>query len=571
MEKIGQILLKQGVISDEKLKDALLLQDSQKDRLIGEILLEKKYITEEELLKSLAEQYNFSYLKSMSINIDYIDAELCMKIDKTLAFLFDKCFLIIREPESVKPKIVCYRLDLELTTKISFLIDYDIVLATKSTIYNALNTKFILKDKDVIKLDNAVKLLNQTIEIAIAKKSSNVRIKFTGDSFYLNFDTIDSSVTSFISVSIQTGVAIINVLAGNCKLTLIPGKPASSNFLFQSKLIGRDIDIRVEFVPIDTTTLENIFEAVLRVHYSYSKDFLDIDNLGFNAYQSSLLKLTRTFSHGIIISTGPTGAGKTTTFYSVLKYLSDTRKTIFTIEDPVENHFSEINITQMSVKENLLGFSDAIRSILRCEPKVILIGEVRDKNTAEAALFAAETGHLVLTTIHANSALASFRRLETLGINITRFIDSIRLITSQRLYIELCPECKIKKPVPKDISILINKNHKDLKIFYEDFEEYQDMTLREDINIQRITEVCVRNKQGCINCNYTGYKKNKKAIIEIALFDDEMRQLAVDTKTIFELESAFIRKKSFLPLKVYAFDLLAKGKIDTEQYFAIIG
>ena len=570
MEQIGQILLRRGLVSKDKLKDALLLQDSQEDRLIGEILVEKKYITEDDLLKSLSEQYNFDYLQS--INQDDIDIELCKKVDKTFTFLFDKCFLILKDKNN-KIKVVCYRLDLDITSSVSFIIDYDIVIAQKSIIYDALNTKFIIKGDDNVQKDDAVKLLNQVIEIGVARKSPNIRIKYAIDSFYLNFDMIDGQVESFRSISVNTGIAIVNIIAGNCKTTLIPGKPASANFLHKSKLIDKDIDIRVEFIPIAASAADtlNIFEAVLRIHYSFSKDFLDIDNLGFNAHQVNLLKLVKKFSHGIIISTGPTGSGKTTTFYSLIKDLSDMRKTIFTIEDPVENHFSEINITQMSIKEKGLDFPDAIRSMLRCEPKIIMVGEIRDKHTAEAALSAAETGHLVLTTVHANSALASFRRLETLGINITRFIDSIRMITSQRLYIELCPECKIKEPIRKEISILLNNDYKDLKPFYEDFEEFQNTVIREDISIKRIEDIFIRNKKGCKNCNYTGYKKNKRAVIEIALFDDEMRQLAVDTKTVFELENAFIKKRSFLPIKVYAYSLLIKGKIDVEQYFSMVG
>lgn len=570
MEQIGQILLRRGLVSKDKLKDALLLQDSQEDRLIGEILVEKKYITEDDLLKSLAEQYNFDYLQF--INQDDIDIQLCKKVDETLTFLFDKCFLILKDKNN-KVKVVCYRLDLEITSRVGFIMDYDIVLAQKSIIYDALNTKFIIKGNDNVQKDDAVKLLNQVIEIGVARKSPNIRIKYAIDSFYLNFDIIDGQVESFRSISINIGIAIVNIIAGNCKTTLIPGKPASANFLHKSKLIDKDIDIRVEFIPIAAPAADasNIFEAVLRIHYSYSKDFLDIDNLGFNAHQVNLLKLVKKFSHGIIISTGPTGSGKTTTFYSLIKDLSDMRKTIFTIEDPVENHFSEINITQMSIKEKGLDFPDAIRSILRCEPKIIMVGEIRDKHTAEAALSAAETGHLVLTTVHANSALASFRRLETLGINITRFIDSIRMITSQRLYIELCPECKIKELIPKEISILLNNDYKDLKPFYEDFEEFQNTVIREDITIKRIEDISIRNKKGCKNCNHTGYKKNKRAVIEIALFDDEMRQLAVDTKTVFELENAFIKKRSFLPIKVYAYSLLIKGTIDVEQYFSMVG
>ena len=572
MEQIGQILLRKGLVSGDKLKDALLLQDSQEDRLIGEILVEKKYITEEDLLESLAEQYNLYYLKF--INQDDIEIDLCKKVDETLAFLFDKCFLILKDKNN-KVKVVCYRLDLEITSSVSFIIDYDIVLAQKSIIYDALNTKFIIKGDNNVQKDDAVKLLNQVIEIGVARKSPNIRIKYAIDSFYLNFDMIDGRVESFRSIPVNIGIAIVNIIAGNCKTTLIPGRPASANFLHKSKLVNKDIDIRVEFIPIAGNTVDtsNIFEAVLRIHYSYSKDFLDIDNLGFNAHQVNLLKLIKKFSHGIIISTGPTGSGKTTTFYSLIKDLSDMRKTIFTIEDPVENHFSEINITQMqmSIKEKGLDFPDAIRSMLRCEPKIIMVGEIRDKHTAEAALSAAETGHLVLTTVHANSALASFRRLETLGINITRFIDSIRMITSQRLYIELCPECKIKEPVQKDVSILLNNAYKDLKPFYEDFEEFQNIVIREDISIKRVEEIFIRSKKGCKNCNYTGYKKNKRAIIEIALFDDEMRQLAVDTKTVFELENAFIKKRSFLPIKVYAFSLLIKGIIDVEQYFSMVG
>ena len=535
---IARILLEQKSISEEELKEALMLQEIIPGKLLGEILLEKRYVSEADIMKAVALQYNCAYIEEIDIN--QIDDELVELIDDTKDLFLDKCFIILKG--GGKPKVAVYKPDFEISTRIAkFIPDYELLISTKSAIYDAINSKYYA-NKAAGKGD-ASGIIREAIAVAKAKKSANIRIKYTSEGFYINYDTIYGTVSPIKTIDIKTGQAVINILAGYCKITLVPGKPSSSKFLHDN------IDMRVEFLPVETLSDGNIFEAVIRIHYSYSKDLFEIDRLGFPESKIKELKQIRTYSSGIVIATGPTGAGKSTTFYAVIKYLAQMRKQIFTIEDPIESHFSEINITQLAVKESF-DFSDAIRSVLRCEPKIIMIGEVRDNITAELTVQASDTGHLVLTTVHTNSALSCFKRLESLGVKPSRIIDNVRMVTAQRLYIELCENCKIPRLLSKDERVFL----KNSKI--------------EKISLYTIENVYERNHNGCPQCNYTGYKKNRKAIIEIAVFDDEMRLVAENSSPV-ELEREFINKRGFIPLNSYAYNLLSKGKIDINQYYMI--
>ncbi|MDA8299749.1 MAG: ATPase, T2SS/T4P/T4SS family [Deltaproteobacteria bacterium] len=544
IKRIGDTLVSLGVCTEELVNEALMLQEISPDKLLGEILLEKRYITEDDLARAVAEQYACGF--APLIDIKAVDSQICKKI--SVQVLIDKCFIILKSAE--KYIVVAYKPDFEISTALvkAGIVGYEFRVSTKTVIYDAINSRFGADKESLNGKQTPAEIIKEVIMIAIAKKSANIRIKFTNESFYINIDTQFGTTEPIKTVSVESGRAVVRVLTEYCepKINLVPGYPASSKFILEG------YDIRVEFLPIETHLANNIFEAVLRIHYSYSKEMFNLSNLGFTEEEVAILKSIKNYSNGIIFWTGPTGSGKTTTIYAVLKYLSQTRKQIFTIEDPVENRMSDINITQLQVKEQF-GFSNAIRTVLRCEPKILMIGEIRDKETAETAATASETGHLVLTTLHTNSALSFFKRLEALGVKPDRIIENTKIVMAQRLYLPLCPYCRTEREIKSD-------DERALSVVYENLK-----TL--NLEVKKIELVFERQRTGCAHCNYTGYGKERRAAIEIAVFDELLRDFAVKN-TLFDTEHAFA-EKGFIPLKFKAYNLLEGGVIDLNQFYTI--
>ncbi len=542
--RLGDILVSLGVCTDELVNEALMLQEISPDKLLGEILLEKRYITEDDLARAVAEQYSCRFMPL--IDVKAVDTHICKKI--SVQFFIDKCFIVLMSAE--KCIVAAYKPDFAISTALikAGIFDYEFAVSTKTVIYDAINSRFGADTESLNGKQTPAEIIKEVIMIAIAKKSANIRIKFTTDSFYVNIDTQFGTTEAVKSISLESGRAVVRVLTEYCepKINLVPGYPASSKFLHG------DYDIRVEFLPIESHFANNIFEAVLRIHYSYSKEMFNLSNLGFTEEELVILKSIKNYSNGIIFWTGPTGSGKTTTIYATLKYLSQTRKQIFTIEDPVENRMSDINITQLQVKEQF-GFSAAIRTVLRCEPKILMIGEIRDKETAETAAIASETGHLVLTTLHTNSALSFFKRLEALGVKPDRIIENTKIVMAQRLYLPLCPYCRTEREVKSDDERALSAVYENLKTL--------------NLEVKKINLVFERQRAGCVHCNYTGYGKERRAVIEIAVFDELLRDFAMKN-TLLDTERAFA-KKGFIPLKFKAYNLLSEGVVDLNQFYTI--
>lgn len=551
---LGDLLLENKLCNEQQIQECLLIQKNLNGTaLLGDILVEKQYATEDDICRMYAIQYDLTFLNG--INPDDIDDDLMQKIDadnqSNMKIFLDKCFLILKGN-----KLICSKPSFDITDTVNkHLPEYDIEITTKSNIYSLINSKYFLNK--VVNELSANDVLDEALNIVIAKNSPNMRIKYAIDSYFITYDTISQTIDNLRSMSIDLGKKIINILASRDKtIVLKPGETCTGRMKHNS------IEIRMEFLPIQVSG-DTIFEAVLRMHYNSVNRLTNINNLGLYGRDVDKLLSISTFSNGIVISTGPTGSGKTTTFYSILKNIAETRKQIYTIEDPVETRLSETNITQLSVTPGL-DFNDAIRSLLRCEPKVILIGEIRDKETAESAINASETGHLVLTTVHSNSALSVFRRLAALNINPIRVIENIRMITSQRLYIPLCEHCRVESELDKfdtqRLSIIFNNIPKELFVKYSKI----------GLVLKELKSTYKHNRNGCSYCNGTGYANCKKVLIEIVTFDDEVRRLVMKEESIIEVESQLMYKRDYIPLRINAYSLLCSNNIDIQQYYSMI-
>ena len=259
--------------------------------------------------------------------------------------------------------------------------------------------------------------------------------------------------------------------------------------------------------------------------------------MGF--FEEDLDELERLFrsNHGAIIITGPTGSGKTTTLNSFLRDLNQDEINIMTVEDPVENVIYGVNQININSKINF-NFPQSLRAILRQDPDIIMIGEIRDKITAEIAIRSAITGHLVLSTLHTNDAISSIIRLKDMGIENFMISASIRGVISQRLVRRLCNKCKCKTKIKADIAKMLNLD----------------------------SDIFVYESVGCDACNNIGYK-GRLAVYEYFLIDEKVKHFIDQDETYEQIKKYLVQEKNFLSLRENAIKNILLGNTSVEEVY----
>ncbi|HCJ66707.1 MAG TPA: type II secretion system protein GspE, partial [Elusimicrobia bacterium] len=305
------------------------------------------------------------------------------------------------------------------------------------------------------------------------------------------------------------------------------------------KTLGREVDLRVSVLP--TAFGEKI---VIRLLDS-SALCLDLTKLGFEPEALSIYKKNISLPHGIILITGPTGSGKSTTLYSTLSTLNYPDRNIMTIEDPVEYVLEGIN--QIQARPEIgLTFAAGLRSFLRQDPNIIMVGEIRDTETAEIAINAALTGHLVFSTLHTNDAPGAITRLNNMGIEPFLTASTVSLVVAQRLVRIICKECKETYAVPFDF--LANLGVKPEQVNYA-------------------KEIYLSRGKGCDNCSNTGYRR-RLAIYELIEINDEVRELILERASTHLLKQA-ARKTGMMNLREAALRKVLNGITTIEEMMRV--
>jgi type IV pilus assembly protein PilB len=305
---------------------------------------------------------------------------------------------------------------------------------------------------------------------------------------------------------------------------------------FKIKAAGRDIDVRVSSIP--TIYGEKIVMRILDAGATSH----DVEKLGFEPRLLDEFKMILSQPHGIIIITGPTGSGKSTTLYAALHYLKDPTENITTVEDPVEYRLEGIN--QVQVKPDIgLDFASCLRAILRQDPDIVLIGEIRDKETVEIAIKASLTGHLVLSTFHTNDAPSAISRLLYMGIEPYLLASSLNLIIAQRLVRKICEHCK--EPVALSKEVL-----KRLKI---DPQQTKDATFY--------------HGKGCPACGGTGYK-GRLPVFEFLAMDNEIREKIISGANEMQIR-AIARQKGYGGLLESGVSKMLQGLTTAEEVLSV--
>ncbi len=355
-------------------------------------------------------------------------------------------------------------------------------------------TDFLRTSSDILTSEESapiIKFVNALFYQAIKKKASDIHIEVQEKRGEVRF-----RIDGMLSKNADLDKKVVNLIISRIKVISnldISEKRIPQDGRTQIKIAGETLDVRVSVLP--TFYGERVVMRLLM----QSSQIPDIKELGFNSEIIDEVKKLLHKSHGIILVTGPTGSGKTTSLHSFLREVEDSEKNLITVEDPVE--YKSDNIAQIQVNEKVgLTFASALRSILRQDPDVIMIGEIRDEETASIAVRAALTGHLVFSTLHTNSASATISRLADMGVEPFLISSSLLGILAQRLVRVLCDACKEEDIVAESFM--------------------QDYNLPKDVKIYKAS--------GCKKCNYSGYL-GRRSIGELLVMNDKVKDLLKST------------------------------------------
>lgn len=341
----------------------------------------------------------------------------------------------------------------------------------------------------------------------------------------VRIDGVLQNVLSFDRKIYHSLLSRIKLLAG-LKLN-VTTRPQDGRF----SILVEDTAIEIRASSLPAEFGESIVLRILN-----PKNLIDIEALGLRKDLLEIFKREIKKLHGMIVVTGPTGSGKTTTLYAILKRLNDPKIKIITIEDPIEYQLEGISQTQVDEKRGY-DFANGLRSIMRQDPDVILVGEIRDYETAKIALQAALTGHLVLSTLHTNDAAGTVARLIALGESPTNIAPALNIAIAQRLVRKVCPKCTEYLPPSKEELAEIKRNLKNIP---------------KTIKIPKIDKkLKIAKPKGCKFCNFTGYK-GRTAIFECFIVDDEMEEFILKSPSISALRK-FAIKKGMVPMRTDGF------------------
>ncbi|HED33237.1 MAG TPA: type II/IV secretion system protein [Gammaproteobacteria bacterium] len=553
-KRLGEELISQGLITHDQVNIAL--KDQKKTGLpLGEALVSLGFITEAVLRDALGEMLG---RESISLSNVVPDTEALKMITKDLSVRFNIIPITLNVEENSLSVAMTDIYNLVILDRLRAIVGNKIeivpLLAGESEISDAIDQFYgyelsvdgILNEIETGEVDYdsldiegdaysqpLVRLVDAILADAVKHSASDIHFEPEGGFLRLRY-RIDGVLRQVRSLHKDYWSAIVVRLKVMSNMNIAETR-APQDGRINLNIRGHQIDFRVSAQP--TTHGENF---VLRV-LDRAKGIVNIDELGLYDEALAELKLIMARPEGIILVTGPTGSGKTTTLYSMLGYVSTEHVNIMTLEDPVEYPMDMIR--QTSINEVLrMDFANGIRSLMRQDPDIILVGEIRDSDTAEMAFRAAMTGHQVYSTLHTNSAIGSIARLIDIGINPNVLTGNIIGILGQRLVRKLCIHCRV----------LHHANDFELTL----------MGLEEDSE-RRIFEA-----KGCEACEHTGYR-GRIAILEVLRVSSELDELIAEQQTIGKIKS-YLNKSGFQSLADDAIRRVLEGVTTLDEVTRVI-
>ncbi len=563
--KIGQLLKSNNIITESQLASALEMQKKEGGRL-GSILVKLGYVNEDKLVSFLSKQFG---VPAISLSEYKVDSSVTKFIPADIAEKY-QVFPLARNGSTLTVAMVdpsnVYAID-----DIKFVTGYNVVpaIAAESAIKEALGKyygkttttdafqttmdslkktetdllEFVQEEeekidvgelKEAIEEAPVVKLANLILGEAISRGASDIHIEPYEKSLRVRY-RIDGVLYDIIQPPLKLRAALCSRLKIMSELDIAERRlPQDGRIKLRTK--DKEVDLRVSTLP--TLFGEKIVMRIL----DKSSLVLDLTKLGFEEKAMLNFKDAISSPYGMVLVTGPTGSGKTTTLYSALNTVNTVDVNIMTAEDPVEYNLAGIN--QVHVKEDIgLTFAAALRSFLRQDPDIIMVGEIRDFETAEIAVKAALTGHLVLSTLHTNDAPGTISRLLNMGIEPFLVSASVILILAQRLARKICKECKEEEKF--SVTALVSAG----------FAEEEAKTLK-----------CFKGK-GCTACNNTGYK-GRVALYEVMPVKDELKELILSGASVAEIKHTAI-KSGMKTLRASGLTKIKEGVTTLEEVLRV--
>lgn len=520
-KRLGDLLVETGLITEEQLQTTL--KEKTPGQKLGDALLQRGYITEQQLIEVLEFQLGIPHISLYRYPFDTKLFSLVSKETAKRNILIplkrdeDKLYVAMADPMDF------FAID-DLRLSTGFQIET--AIATKDDILRAINKYYDIdegfeeligsapqqeevQEEKIIDQDSPiVRLVNQILSNAFTLKASDIHI-----------DPHETKVV--IRYRVDGVLRVERVMPKHMQSVLTARIKIMANLDITEHRIPQDgrIKVNLDFHPIDlrVSTLPTVYgeKIVLRI-LDLGSSLNDISKLGFNKLNLQRFKTMIEKPTGIVLITGPTGSGKSSTLYAALNQLNGEDVNIITIEDPVEYQVEGIN--QIQVNPNVgMTFAAGLRSILRQDPNIIMVGEIRDKETVEIAIRASLTGHLVLSTLHTNDSISTVTRLIDMGVEPFLIASSLSGIISQRLVRRVCRDCAEEQaPSNREIEIFAKRGMKIDKI--------------------------VRGR-GCASCNMTGYK-GRLAVHEVLSINDEIRRIIMNGESFAKLRDTAMKYKT---------------------------
>ncbi len=558
--RLGEILREKFHLSELKLAEALAYQQEKGGRL-GEVLLHLRILREEQVLEALAQQFDMTWIPHLDST--HVDHEVIKKVP--IAFcrryrvlpLRDENGAILTASSDPLETVAMDDLRLLLGKPIAPVLTSTVALLARlnrayDDIANPAGAEEVMEDiaanesldQLAHELDEPQDLLDATDEAPIIRLVNSVL-----------FQAVRQRASDIHFESFERGLVVRYRIDGVLYPVLTPPKHLQASIIARLKIMaglniaekrlpqdgrfairtaGKDVDLRVSVLP--TSHGERV---VLRLLEKENR-LLNLSEMGFSKERLAVIHQLIQLAHGIILVTGPTGSGKTTTLYAALTHINSPDKNIITVEDPVEYQLLGVGQMQVNPKINLT-FAAGLRSILRQDPDVIMIGEIRDRETAEIAIHASLTGHLVFSTLHTNDAASAATRLIDMGIEPFLVASSVVAVLAQRLLRRICPDCK--RP----------------------YRASEDELSR--LDLPPGSAVTLYRGAGCAACSQTGYR-GRIGIFELMVLDDDIRRLIGGKADSTAIKQTAIAK-GMVTLKQEGAERVIQGQTTLEEVMRI--